>query len=253
MYQIREWQRLHSLDPFNRAGTTVKRVFFLELDMNQLIAMNAEMTMGTREIAWLLGKQHSNIKISAERLAESGVIGTLAPQEFMHNNNTYTEYRLNKRDSLVLVAQNCPEFTAAIVDRWQELESTSKPQIPQTYAAALLEAGRLALELEQSQELLAIAAPKAEVFDRVMERETLLNATQVAQQIGMSAIKMNKKLDELGGVYNKCVKRGRAFCHDWVLSGYGEMKMTPQGYPQPLFTAKGSLRVAEIFTSEGVV
>lgn len=126
-------------------------------------------------------------------------------------------------------------------------------QIPQTYAAALLEAGRLAMELEQSQAQLAIAAPKADVFDRVMEREALLNATQVAQQIGMSAIKMNRKLDELGGVYNKCVKRGRAFCHDWVLSGYGEMKITEMGYPQPLFTTKGSLRVAEIFTGEGVV
>ena len=126
-------------------------------------------------------------------------------------------------------------------------------QIPQTYAAALLEAGRLAMELEQSQAQLAIAAPKADVFDRVMEREALLNATQVAQQIGMSAIKMNRKLDELGGVYNKCVKRGRAFCHDWVLSGYGEMKITEMGYPQPLFTTKGSLRVAEILTSEGVV
>lgn len=126
-------------------------------------------------------------------------------------------------------------------------------QIPQTYAAALLEAGRLAMELEQSQAQLAIAAPKADVFDRVIERDALLNATQVAQQIGMSAIKMNRKLDELGGVYNKCVKRGRAFCHDWVLSGYGEMKITEMGYPQPLFTTKGSLRVAEIFTSEGVV
>ena len=46
---------------------------------------------------------------------------------------------------------------------------------------------------------------------------------------------------------------GRAFCHDWVLSGYGEMKITEMGYPQPLFTTKGSLRVAEVFTSEGVV
>lgn len=28
MYQIHKSQRLHSLDPFNRAGTTVKRVFY---------------------------------------------------------------------------------------------------------------------------------------------------------------------------------------------------------------------------------
>ena len=27
-----------------------------------------------------------------------------------------------KRDSIIVVAQNCPEFTARLVDRWQELE-----------------------------------------------------------------------------------------------------------------------------------
>lgn len=225
--------------------------------MNQLITLSASMTMGTKEIADLLGKNHSDIKRSAERLFEAGAIGDgqpMAEREFKTEmGNSYIEYLLGKIDSITLVAQNCPKFTASLVKRWDELENGAKPQIPQTYAAALLEAGRLALELEQSQQQLALAAPKADVFDRVIERDTLLNATQVAQQIGMSAIKMNRKLDELGGVYNKCVKRGRAFCHDWVLSGYGEMKITEMGYPQPLFTTKGSLRVAEIFTSEGVV
>ena len=128
-----------------------------------------------------------------------------------------------------------------------------KPQIPQTYAAALLEAGRLALELEQSQQQLALAAPKADVFDKVIERENLLNATQVAQQVGMSAVKMNKQLDVIGGVYSKSVKRGRTFCHGWVESGCGEMKIGESGYPQALFTPKGSLRVVELFTSEGVI
>lgn len=241
----------------NTKGRLRNRLIAQGLAMNNLIEMSSEMTMGTKEISDLLGKNHSDIKRSADRLKESGVIGgsqPLAESKFSNEQGReFMEYRLNKRDSLVLVAQNCPELTAAIVDRWQELESASKPQIPQTYAAALLEAGRLAMELEQSQAQLAIAAPKADVFDRVIERDALLNATQVAQQIGMSAIKMNRKLDELGGVYNKCVKRGRAFCHDWVLSGYGEMKITEMGYPQPLFTTKGSLRVAEIFTSEGVV
>ena len=49
-------------------------------------------TMSSREIAQLIEKQHSNIKISAERLSASGVIGTLATQEFTHNGNIYTEY-----------------------------------------------------------------------------------------------------------------------------------------------------------------
>lgn len=224
--------------------------------MNNLIAMTSEMTMGTREIADMLGKRHDNIKASAKKMADSGVILTPAEQGFTHNGNEYTEFRLNKRDSIILVAQNSPEFTARLVDRWAELEAqVAKPSLPD-FSDPVAAARAWADELEQkqiAQQQLAIAAPKADVFDKVMERETLLNATQVAQQVGMSAIAMNKKLDALGGVYNKCVKRGRVFCHDWILSGNGEMKMTEQGYTQPLFTAKGSMRVVEMFVSEGVV
>ena len=97
--------------------------------MLSIVTQNAPLTMSTREIATLLGKQHSNIKVSAERLAEKGTIA-LQGSNFEHNGNTYTEYLLQKRDSLILVAQNCPEFTAAIVDRWQELENQYKPQLP---------------------------------------------------------------------------------------------------------------------------
>lgn len=224
--------------------------------MNILIAMTSEMTMGTREIADMLGKRHDNIKASAKKMADAGVILTPVEQGFTHNGNEYTELRLNKRDSIILVAQNSPEFTARLVDRWAELEAqVAKPALPD-FSDPVAAARAWADELEQkqiAQKQLAIAAPKADVFDKVMERETLLNATPVAQQVGMSAIAMNKKLDTIGGVYNKCVKRGRVFCHDWILSGNGEMKMTEQGYTQPLFTAKGSMRIVEMFVSEGVV
>lgn len=152
---------------------------------NLSLIASTEMTMGTREIAELLGKQHSNIKISAQRLAASGVIGTLATQEFTHNGNVYEEYRLNKRDSLILVAQNCPEFTAQIVDRWQELESQQGPQIPQTYAAALLEAGRLALEVEQKNHLLAVQAPKVAFADRVAGDDKGVNIGNYARAVGL--------------------------------------------------------------------
>ena len=92
--------------------------------MNQLITSNQPLTMSTREIASLLQRQHSNIKVSAERLAKNGTIA-MQGSKFEHNGNTYEEYLLHKRDCLILVAQNCPEFTAAIVDRWQLLEAVS--------------------------------------------------------------------------------------------------------------------------------
>lgn len=219
--------------------------------MNKLMSAT-KITMGTREIANLLGRQHSNIKVSAERLAENGTIA-LQGSKFEHNGNTYEEYLLDKRSSLILVAQNCPEFTAAIVDRWQWLESLQAPKIPQTYAAALIEAGRLALEVEKQAEQLAIAAPKVAFVDNCVERSTLLTASQVAQKHKMSAIKLNKFLDELGGVYNKGVKRGRVFCQPFIDKGYGELKQTELGHSQALFTTLGEQWINEKLISEGVI
>ncbi len=46
--------------------------------------------------------------------------------------NKWTKvYNLCKRDSLVVVAQLCPEFTGKLVDRWQELEAAAaQPTLP---------------------------------------------------------------------------------------------------------------------------
>lgn len=157
--------------------------------MNNIIVMSCEMTMGTKEIADLLGKNHSDIKRSADRLQESGAIGgsqPLAESSFTNEQGReFMEYRLAKLDSITLVAQNCPQFTAALVKRWDELERGAAPQVPQTYASALLEAGRLALELEQSQQQLAIAAPKAEFVDRYVEASGTYTFRQVAKMLGI--------------------------------------------------------------------
>lgn len=225
----------------------------------QKVCMNAiaikpgqVMTMSTREIAALLNRQHSNIKISAERLAEKGVIGTLAMQEFSHNGITYTEYLLSKRDSLVLVAQNCPEFTARIVDRWQELEAGQAFSVPTTLSGALRLAAEQAETIERQQAQIAIAAPKVDYFDRVVERATLMTATQVAQKLGMSAVTLNKHLVELE-VYSRNVQRARVFKQWFIDKGLGMLKQTEMGYSQPLFTTVGEAWVIERLTSEGVI
>ena len=118
------------------------------------LLQNNELTMSTREIADLLNKAHSNIKISAERMAEKGTIA-LQGLKYEHNGNQYTEYLLNKRDSMVLVAQNSPEFTAAIVDRWQELEN-QQPALPNfndpVEAAQGIKAVHLFLEQTEKKE-----------------------------------------------------------------------------------------------------
>lgn len=214
--------------------------------MNQLITTNQSLTMSSREIASLLNKNHSDIKRSAKRLLDAGILTKpLAESGFEHRGNIYSEYLLEKRDCLILVAQNCPEFTAAIVDRWQELESKSEPALPQTKREWI----EFALEQEKKLEL---AAPKVAFVDNLVNRTALMNASQVAQKHKKSAIWLNKILTELG-VYNKAVKRGKVFQQWFVYKGYGEMKQSEEGYSQAMFTNAGEVWINEKLHTEGVV
>ena len=149
--------------------------------MNELINSSI-IKMTSIEIAELVGSRPDNVKISIERLAESGVIQLPALQVFEKINNlglrrsveAYVfEGEQGKRDSIIVVAQLSPEFTSRLVDRWRELEGATA-KIPQTFSEAL----RLAADLEdQKAELekqLALAAPKVEFADRVGEASGIL-------------------------------------------------------------------------------
>ena len=138
--------------------------------------------MSSREISELVQSKHGDVKRSAERLVAGGLLtAPLAQFDFTHNGNIYQEYRFNKRDSLVIVARLSPEFTAAVVDRWQELESGSTPSIPKSFSEAL----RLAADLEEQKqrlsEELAIAAPKAEFVDRYVMATGSMTFRQVTK------------------------------------------------------------------------
>jgi phage antirepressor YoqD-like protein len=149
-----------------------------------------------------------------------------------------------KLDSITVVAQLCPEFTAALVKRWYELENQNAVQLPQTFAEALQLAADQARQLE-------LAAPKVQYFDRVADTKNLLNASQVGKKVGMSAVKLNQYLADMG-VYDRRIA-GRTFAQWFIDKGYGEVKQTEQGYPQSKFTNKGEQWVIEQLVSEGVV
>lgn len=203
-------------------------------------------TMSSREMAALCEKQHDNVLKTIRLLIERGVVLNTIPQTYVHEQNgqRYTEFLSDKRDSLVIVARLSPEFTAAVVDRWQELEKSAQPQIPQSFAEALQLAADQAKQLE-------LAAPKVAHYDKVVDRHTLLTATQVGQKIGLSAIMLNRVLSEIG-VYNKAHKRGKAFKQWFIDKGLGEMKQTDMGYSQPLFSLKGEAWVIERLANESV-
>lgn len=206
--------------------------------------MTNKMTMSSKEIAELTGKRHDNVLADIRKmLAEIG-----SPEKLGDYKDglgrSYPMLLLDKNEALCLVAGYNSQMRMAIIKRWQELENANKPQIPTNFADALQLAADQAKQLEQQ-------APKVNYFDKVVERENLLNATQVAQKLKMSAVKMNRYLDEMK-VYNNTIKRGRAFQQWFVDKGYGVMRQTELGYAQPMFTLQGEAWIIECLTAEGV-
>ena len=152
-------------------------------------------TMSSREIAILVESRHDSVKRTVSRLIESNIIQP-TPLVGVKNEQgqTVSEYQISKRDSYIVVAQLSPQFTARLVDRWQELEQANQPAVPQTYAAALLEAGRLAQALEETSAKLIEAQPKVEYHDNVLDSTNGITTSEIASELGMSAQKLNKIL-----------------------------------------------------------
>ncbi|WP_406565268.1 phage antirepressor KilAC domain-containing protein [Acinetobacter wuhouensis] len=215
---------------------------------------NSEQSMTSLEISELVNSEHPHVRTSIERLVKRGVI-QLPPMRKVENNqslspNKYTNVYVfsgeqGKLDSITVVAQLCPEFTAALVRRWYELENQNAVRLPQTFAEALQLAADQARQLE-------LAAPKVQYFDSVADRKNLLNATQVGQKFGMSAKVLNKTLEDFK-VYNKAIKRSRVFQQWFIDRGFGELKQTESGHPQAMFTTIGEQWIHEQFVSEGVI
>ena len=215
-----------------------------------------QLTMSSREIADLVEKRHDNVTRTIENLAAKGVIRTPQIEVFEEINNLGLKVSRNsfvfydeqgKRDSIIVVAQLSPEFTARLVDRWQELEAKQSkpyPQIPHSFAEALQLAANQAKLLEQQ-------APKVEFFDRLVVRDTLMNASQVAQKHNLSAVRLNKFLDE-HDVYSHAIKRGRVFQQWFIDKGFGKLRQTDQGFSQAMFTPAGEAWICDKLVSEGV-
>lgn len=232
--------------------------------MFNLTLQNQEIQMTSLEISELTGSRHDSVKRTIERLSSAEIIARppmVVEQSIDANGQRrFTDVLVfsgnaGKRDSIVVVARLSPEFTARLVDRWQELESQLKsPALPNfSNPAEAARAWADQMEAKQiAQQQLATAAPKIAYFDQVVNRDQLLNATQVAQKLGMSAIEMNKYLDDLG-VYSKNVQRSRVFKQGFINRGYGIIRQTESGYPQAMFTLKGEAWIIQKLTSEGIV
>lgn len=154
-------------------------------------------TMSSREIAELVESRHDSVKRTIERLAGRKVIGSPPMVEYLDGlGRPATEYLFSgekgKRDSLVVVAQLSPEFTGALVDRWQHLEQqVQAPALPGDYISAL----EHLLESKRSEQL------AIEQRDQAIETKAQIGARReaTAMATASAAVRQVQRLkDELG-------------------------------------------------------
>ncbi|CRJ76504.1 TPA: DNA-binding protein [Escherichia coli] len=129
-------------------------------------------SMTSIEIAELVGSRPDNVKISIERLAKSGVIQLPALQVFGKINNlglrrsveAYVfEGEQGKRDSIIVVAQLSPEFTARLVDRWRELEEQARQPLTEIEMIAAMAANAV----QQQKRLHVVESKVSQVVETV--------------------------------------------------------------------------------------
>ena len=172
--------------------------------------MNLEkigLKMTSREIAELTGKQHAHImrdiRIEIEKLNSAGIFNEsifgLVKYEDLKG-EMRDEYELS-RDGVMMLAMKYDTVTRyKITQKLNELESK---KVPQSYAQALLEAGRLALELEKvelenkvQKQLISEYEPKVTYYDKILQSINSVNISQVAKDYGISGKELNDILNQ---------------------------------------------------------
>lgn len=228
------------------------------------VANNADFgpTMSSREIADLVESRHDSVRRTVERLVEKKIIQLPPTVEVTnHLGQTVSEYRIGKRDSYVVVAQLSPEFTARLVDRWQELEA----QQPRIDPAALLNdpTALRGLLANYSEKVIALESrnaeltPKADALDRISTARGSLCITDAAKALQVPPRTLFDYLQRKRWIFRRHGTSWLGYS-DKSQAGLVEHKVTTLERPdgndkvteQVRITPRGLAKLAEAFSLE---
>ena len=191
--------------------------------MNEISTIVDGDRMTSLQIAEITGKAHKDIMRAIRNMepAWSKINeGNFSLVEYKDKKGeTRPCYSLNKEECLYIATKFNDEARAKLIKRWKELEEQhQKPSVPQTYLEALKslvkaeeEKQQLALENKKQQEqILTISKtnmelgnkitemlPKVSYYDKILQSNATMTVTQIAQDYGMSAMKLNKELEAM--------------------------------------------------------
>lgn len=191
--------------------------------MNEISTIVNGDRMTSLQIAEITGKPHADVMKAIRKMepAWSKINeGNFSLVEYKDKKGeTRPCYSLNKEECLYIATKFNDEARAKLIKRWKELEEQhQKPSVPQNYLEALKslvkaeeEKQQLALENKKQQEqILTISKanmelgnkitemlPKVSYYDKILQSNATMTVTQIAQDYGMSAMRLNKELESM--------------------------------------------------------
>ena len=226
--------------------------------------------MTSREIAEITSKLHKNIlqdiRIEAEKLDNAGISNghIFQPVEYEDaKGEMRPQYILSKDGVMMLAMKYDTVIRYKITQKLKELEESNKLKVPQTYAEALLEAGRLALENEK------LSLDNKVKNDKIEKDKPLV---EFAEQVAGSVDTLDMG-DFAKMLYDEKINVGRNKLFDWlkmkkifteyskpmqsyIVNGWFELteitKVTPYGpkiYPKVLIKGLGQVKITEMLRS----
>jgi phage regulator Rha-like protein len=164
----------------------------------QLVSMQQNATMSSREIAELIGKRHDHLMVDIQKMLIDLELDapSFSGSYKTEQGNTYPLFNLPKRETIILVSGYNVTMRAKIIDRWQELESQQVKPLNLNDPATLR--GLLLGYTEQVEQLTierdTAIATKAHISDR---------KTATALNTASQAVKRANKLEsEIGRCIN---------------------------------------------------
>lgn len=191
--------------------------------MNEISTIVDGDRMTSLQIAEITGKPHADVMKAIRKMEPAWFKineGNFSLVDYQDKKGeTRPCYSLNKEECLYIATKFNDEARAKLIKRWKELEEQhQKPSVPQNYLEALKslvkaeeEKQQLALENKKQQEqILTISKtnmelgnkitemlPKVSYYDKILQSNATMTVTQIAQDYGMSAMRLNKELESM--------------------------------------------------------
>jgi phage antirepressor YoqD-like protein len=216
--------------------------------MNQLVKMSREMTMDSLEFLREIINP-SRLKLGEPEVQNSKFVARVEDElddlpavKIIHRfGNEVRSYDLTIRQMMLVGMRESKAVRRAVMEKLESMSKPNAPEIPQTYAAALLEAGRLAMELERAEAQLSIAAPKADFVDRYVDATGTYGFRQVAKMLSVKESWFSDFLIDNSIMYRLSGKLTAHSCH--IDSGRfvarAGVAQNDHSYTECRFTAKG--------------